>query len=191
MTEPATLTIVAISGSLREGSFNTALLRHAAATAPAGLTVSIAAIDALPHFSQDVERAGFPAAVAKLRRHMAAADGLLIATPEYNYSVPGVLKNAIDCSRHPDSPLDGKPTAILGAGGRSGTARAQRHLREIFEHNDVRVLAEPEVLIKGAWGHFDEDGRPDASTAQAVEDLVRALVENIVQTAEAAAARAS
>ena len=192
MTGPANLKIVAISGSLREGSFNTALLRHAAATAPTGWAVSIAGIDALPHFSQDLERAGFPTPVVELRRQVAEADGLLIATPEYNYSVPGVLKNAIDwLSRHPDSPLDGKPTAILGAGGRSGTARAQRHLREIFEHNDVQVLAEPEVLVKGAWGHFDEDGRPDPSTAQAAEDLVRALVESITPTVEAAAARAS
>ena len=184
MTDTETLNIVAISGSLREGSFNTALLRQAAETAPAGVKVSIAAIEDLPHFSQDLEAAGLPDAVVELRERLAAADGLLIATPEYNYSVPGVLKNAIDwLSRHPDSPLDGKPTAILGAGGRSGTARAQRHLREILEHNDVQVLAEPEVLIKGAWGHFGEDGRPDASTAGAVEGLVRALVENIAQTA--------
>lgn len=183
MMEHLPLDIVAISGSLREGSFNTALLRHAAENAPAGVRLSIASIGSLPHFDQDLEGAGLPTAVEGLRQQVAAADGLLIATPEYNFSVPGVLKNAIDwLSRNPGSPLDRRPTAILGAGGRSGTARAQRHLREILQHNDVQVLAEPEVAIKGAWGHFDEHGLPDTPTAGAVVALLGALVERILHT---------
>jgi len=183
MTDPATLNIVAISGSLRVGSFNTALLRHAATVAPGGVHVRLAPIHELPHFDSDLETRGLPITVQALRDQVALADGLLIASPEYNFSVPGVLKNAIDwLSRRPDSPLDEKPTAILGAGGRSGTARAQRHLREILTHNDMRVLSKPEVLVKGAWIHFDEDLRPDAETSEAVAKLMTSLVSHIMSS---------
>lgn len=182
MGEGQVVDIVAISGSLRERSFNTALLRYAATIAPEDVRIRLAAIDALPHFDSDLELHGLPATVKALRNEVAQADGLLIATPEYNFSVPGVLKNAIDwLSRHPDSPLDDKPTAILGAGGRSGTSRAQRHLREILTHNDVRVLTEPEVLVKGAWAHFDEDLHPDAATSEAAGGLITAFVASILQ----------
>ena len=190
MSEEHVIDIVAISGSLRERSFNSALLRYAATIAPEGVHIRPAAIGGLPHFDSDLESRGLPAAAKALRDDVARADGLLIATPEYNLSVPGVLKNAIDwLSRGPDSPLDEKPTAILGAGGRSGTAHAQRHLREILTHNDVRVLTEPEVMVKGAWGHFDEELLPDAATSEAVGELIDTFIASILRVNEETQAR--
>src|SRR5437660_4905537 len=113
--------VLGISGSLRKSSFNTALLRAAQGLAPEGLTITLADIHAIPVYDEDVRTQGFPDAVAKLREAIAAADALLFATPEYNYSVSGVLKNAIDwASRPPSQPFAGKPMSIIGASGRMG-----------------------------------------------------------------------
>ena len=153
--------ILGISGSLRRGSHNTAALRAAAEVAPDGVEIDIFDLNGLPMFNPDTEAEHLAdPAVAGFRRAIADADGLVIATPEYNWSVTGALKNAIDwASRGGDqAPLNDKPAAILGAGGRFGTLRSQLHLREILGHNRVRVLDAPQVMIDGASRKF-EDGR--------------------------------
>src|SRR3954466_6152813 len=126
--------IVGMSGSLRKGSFNSAALRAAQRLAPAGATIEIAEIGDLPLYNDDVRAAGYPPAAERLRAQLGAADAILFVTPEYNYSISGVLKNAIDwASRPPNQPFDGMPIAIMGAsGGILGTARAQYHLRQMM-----------------------------------------------------------
>lgn len=155
----STITVAAIPGSLRKGSYNRSALQAAAELAPEGMAIEILSIEDVPLYNNDVERAeGFPPAVDALREAVAGADALLIATPEYNASLPGVLKNAIDwLSRGgAESPLRGKPTAILGAGGRFGSMRAQLHLREILLGR-ADVLASPQVMIDSASSRFDDD----------------------------------
>ena len=171
--------LAGIAGSLRRGSFNAALLREARALAPAATRMEIVDLAPLPLYNRDLEDDGLPAPVEELRQALAAADGLVVATPEYNYSIPGVLKNAIDwASRGPDSPLDGKPMAIMGAGGRFGTVRAQMHLREIALHNSMRVMIDPEVFVAGAWGAFDDQGRlADERLRERVRQLMAAFRE--------------
>src|SRR4029077_20981286 len=121
----ATLSVLALSGSLREKSLNTALLRAAIRLAPAGMAVDIAPIREIPLYDADLEARGIPEAVTRLRAAVREADALLIATPEYNFSIPGVLKNVIDWRSRPpfDKDLAGKALAIMGAGGRLGSAR--------------------------------------------------------------------
>ena len=159
MTYP-TLHILAISGSLRKGSYNTALLRAAADIAPQSIKIDIFGIGDLPLFDADVEAAGNPKPVQIFRSAVADADALLLATPEYNWSTTGALKNAIDWASRGGSaaPLNFKPTAILGAGGRFGTLRAQMHLREILAHNQVRLVTTPQVQVSTASEKFDADG---------------------------------
>ena len=171
--------LAGIAGSLRRGSFNAALLREAQALAPADTRIEIVDLAPLPLYNRDLEDGGIPSPVEEFRQALAAADGLVIATPEYNYSIPGVLKNAIDwASRGPDSPLDGKPMAIMGAGGRFGTVRAQMHLREIALHNSMRVMIDPEVFVAGAWGAFDDHGRlTDDRLRERVRQLMAAFRE--------------
>ena len=175
--------VLGISGSLRRDSYNTATLRAAAELAPAGMSVEIADLSKLPPYNADVEKEeGFPPAVADLRERLGDADALLIATPEYNYSIPGVLKNAIDWASRGgrDAPINQMPAAILGAGGRLGTVRAQMHLRQILQHNDLRVVSRPEVLIDRAWEKF-EDGR---LTHERHRDQIRRLLDALATTAE-------
>jgi chromate reductase, NAD(P)H dehydrogenase (quinone) len=137
------LRFVGLSGSLRDGSANTALLAAAAELAPDDVEVVIHPLGDVPLFDADLEAAGLPLPVAELRDSVAAADGLLLATPEYNWSVSGVLKNAIDwLSRGSPAPIDHKPTAMLSGAGRSGGRRAQAHLVDILRHNAVDVLDE-------------------------------------------------
>ena len=171
--------LAGIAGSLRRGSFNAALLREAQDLAPADTRIDLVDLAPLPLYNRDLEDDGIPPPVAEFRQALAAADGLVVATPEYNYSIPGVLKNAIDwASRPPDSPLDGKPMAIMGAGGRFGTVRAQMHLREIALHNSMRVMIDPEVFVAGAWGAFDDQGRlTDERLRERVCELMAAFRE--------------
>ncbi|MFO7549600.1 MAG: NAD(P)H-dependent oxidoreductase [Acidimicrobiia bacterium] len=175
---PTPVHIAAISGSLRRGSYNSALVREAASRLPEAATMEILPIRDLPFFDADLEAAGSPDSVRRFRAGLAGADALLIATPEYNYSVTAALKNAIDwASRGPASPLDGKPAAIMGAGGRLGTARAQLHLREILMHNRVHVLPGPEILVAGASAQFDEHLRlRDPMLGERIGHLVAELV---------------
>ena len=152
--------IVGIAGSLRRGSWNAALLRAATESAPAGCRIVAAGLGGIPLYDGDLEaESGLPAPVLALQQLITAADGLLIVTPEYNHSIPGVLKNALDwASRGSDSPLNDKVAAVMGAGGRFGTARAQLHLRENLIHNRVLVLPR-EFLVSRAGEQFDDQLR--------------------------------
>lgn len=169
--------VLGFSGSLRKGSYNTALLRAAAELLPAGMALDIFDLAPLPFYNADVEAAGLPDAVQAFRERIAAADALLIATPEYNYSITGVLKNALDwASRPPAAPLTEKPVAIMGAGGRFGTVRAQMHLRQIMLHNNMHPLNRPEVMLMRAGEHFDATGNlTNERSRQSVIELLAAL----------------
>jgi chromate reductase len=172
------ISVIGIAGSLRTGSFNMALLRAAAELVPIGMTIEIAGIDSIPLYNADVDALGTPAVVQELKDKIRAADALLIATPEYNYSVPGVLKNAIDwISRNPDPPLTGKPTAIMGASvGVLGTVRAQYHLRQIGVFTNMLILNRPEVFVGRAQEKFDASGKLiDEPTRKIIGDLLIAL----------------
>jgi chromate reductase len=172
--------ILGISGSLRKDSFNTRLLRAAQTLTPAGVTLDILDISRLPLYNEDVRAAGPPPEVTAVREAVRAADALLIATPEYNYSIPGVLKNAIDwVSRPPaDQPFAGMPLGIMGAsGGLSGTMRAQYHLRQMAVFVDLLPMNKPEVMVRNAAGKFDAEGNlTDEETRAHVAKLVEALV---------------
>ncbi|MGB5235639.1 MAG: NADPH-dependent FMN reductase [Candidatus Macondimonas sp.] len=156
------LKVLGLCGSLRQASYNLATLRAAQALAPgAGMQIDIADISDLPLYNEDVYAQGFPAPVERLRNQIRAADALLFVTPEYNYSMPGVLKNAIDwASRPPEQPFAGKPAAIMGASpGALGSARAQYHLRQTLVFLDVHPLNKPEVMIGAAHERFDAQGQ--------------------------------
>lgn len=170
--------VLGISGSLRKGSFNTALLHAAVELAPAGMTIEIAEIRDVPLYDEDVRSAGLPAPVHALRERIGAADALLIVTPEYNYSVPGVLKNAIDwVSRPPAQPFAKKPLAIMGAsGGLGGTMRAQYHLRQIAVFLDMHPLNKPEVFVRSAQERIDSEGKlTDEPTRKVIAEQLVAL----------------
>jgi len=174
---PDPIRILAISGSLRRASYNTAALRAAVQLAPEDMEIEVVTLHGIPNFDGDVERdQGFPAPVESLRAAIAAADGLLIATPEYNRSISGALKNALDwVSRGgPASPLRGKVAAILGAGSPFGTLSAQAHLRQILQYSHVRVVAQPEVMIDQASAHFDQ---ASTLTDERFRDQIRRLLE--------------
>ncbi len=156
------LKVLGLCGSLRQASYNLAALRAAQALAPgAGMQIDVADISDLPLYNEDVYAQGFPAPVERLRNQIRAADALLFVTPEYNYSMPGVLKNAIDwASRPPEQPFAGKPAAIMGASpGALGSARAQYHLRQTLVFLDVHPLNKPEVMIGSAHERFDAQGQ--------------------------------
>jgi chromate reductase len=173
------ITVLGIAGSLRRGSYNAAALRAAVELAPPGMRIeTFDRLRDIPPYDEDVRQQGFPPVVADLRARIKAADALLIVTPEYNYSVPGMLKNAIDwASRPPEQPFDGKPVAIMGASpGALGTARAQYHLRQMFIFLNALLLNRPEVMIAGASQRFDDQGRlTDEKTRESVAALLVAL----------------
>jgi chromate reductase len=154
--------VVGFAGSLRHASYNRALLRAAAELAAPKLHVVVHDLSPIPLYNADVEAEGVPSAVMELRAAVRQADGLLIATPEYNHGVPGVLKNTIDwLSRPPrESALNGKVAAIIGASpGMTGTARSQTQLRQAFVFTNTYALLQPEVLVARAHEKFDADGR--------------------------------
>lgn len=156
------LTVACFAGSLREGSYNRALLRNAEDLAPDGMTLEHLDISEVPLYNADVEAEGDPPPVTVFKEGIRAADGLLIATPEYNHTVAGVTKNAIDWASRPprESPLDGKPVAIVGATpGMVGTARGQSQLRQAFEFTNSICMPQPEMLVARAHEKFDEEGR--------------------------------
>jgi len=159
---PRPLRVLGFAGSLRAASYNRMLLRAAVELAPEGMEIEVFDIGGIPLFNEDVEAAGTPPAVEAFRDAIRRADALLIATPEYNHGVPGVLKNAIDWASRPPrrSVLAGKPAAVFGASpGATGTARAQTQLRASFVFTDTPVLPQPEVLVFRAHEKFDADGR--------------------------------
>jgi chromate reductase len=173
------ISIVGVAGSLRAGSFNRRALAAAVELAPEGASIlPFEGLGEIPLYNEDVKARGFPPAAAAFRQAIAAADALLFVTPEYNYSVPGVLKNAIDwASRPPDMPLIGKPAAVMGAStGLMGTVRAQLHLRQILSGLNMPVLSRPEVLIREAAAKFDSEGRlTDEDTRKHIRTLLERL----------------
>ena len=171
--------ILGIAGSLRSQSFNRAALRAAIGLVPAGAILETFALDGLPGFNQDEEQ-NPPAKVTELKNKIRATDAVLIVTPEYNYSIPGVLKNAIDWALRPygDSAWNGKPAAIMGASvGAIGTARAQYHLRQMMVFLNMYPINQPEVMIGNASERFDAEGN---LTDETTKDLIRQLLQNLM-----------
>jgi chromate reductase len=145
---------------------------------PEDMTLETFDLSSIPLFDEDVLFAGAPEPVKNFKARIAAADALLIATPEYNYSIPGVLKNAIDWASRPleDSPLNGKPIALMGAGGKYGTVRSQLHMRQVAVYTNMLPLNRPEVYAIRSWEKFDAEGNlTDEETRQAVRALLEAL----------------
>jgi chromate reductase len=154
------LRVVGFAGSLRRASFNRALLDAARELAPSRMTISPIEIGDLPFYNADVEAEGDPAAVVEFKKTIRTADGVLIATPEYNDGIPGVLTTAIDWGSRPPgaAPLTRKPVALMGASpSHVGTARAQLHLRQLLGHVHARTLPSPELLVAAAHDRFDRE----------------------------------
>lgn len=172
--------ILGIVGSLRKDSYNRFALEAAQELVPDDAVLNLMELHGIPAFNQDEEMMP-PATVLELKRQILAADAILFATPEYNYSVSGVLKNAIDWASRPygKSAWLRKPAAVMGASvGTLGTARAQYHLRQILVTLDMPVVNQPEVMISNAAQRFDRDGRlTDEPTRQFIQKLMSALVQ--------------
>lgn len=174
--------VLALSGSLRKGSFNTMLLRSCQSLAPAGMQIEICDLSHIPMYNADVHEQGLPAAVGAFVGAVRDADGLIIASPEYNRSVPAVLKNAIDwASKAPPQPFDNKPIAITGASrGILGAIMANHHLRQIFVYLNANTLNGPEVLVGTAADKFNENGElTDDTTRQFVSAYLAKLQDAI------------
>ncbi|MGH8164518.1 MAG: NADPH-dependent FMN reductase [Rhodanobacteraceae bacterium] len=172
--------LLGVAGSLRKGSYNRALLHAAQELAPSGMKIELfEGLADIPLYNEDVEKVGAPEPVLKLKQAIADADGLLIATPEYNYSVPGVLKNAIDWASRPpkDTPLHDKPAGIIGASiGTGGTIRAQLLLRQSFVFTRTPTFLTPEVLVTTAQSKFDAEGKlTDEATRKVLADYLDKL----------------
>ncbi len=173
-----TINVLGIPGSLRRDSLNRALLRAAVEMAPKGVEIEVAEIGDLPLYNWDVEmEQGFPESVQRFRDQVAQADALLIATPEYNNSIPGPLKNAIDWASRggPDAPIKEKPAALMGAAGRLGSVRAQMHLRTVLLHGDLRVVQKPEVLVPGG-----DNFTSGELTSERYRDQIRRLLDALL-----------
>jgi len=173
------LNILGFAGSLRNGSYNRALLRAAADLVPKDAKLQIFDLEGIPPFNQDLETS-MPKIVREFKTKIRSADAILIATPEHNYSIPGVLKNAIDWASRPygDNSFEGKPVAVMSAStGMLGGARAQYQLRQTFVFLDMHPLNRPEVFVTFANQKFDEKGKlTDEKTRQFIKQLLEALV---------------
>ena len=173
------LKILGFAGSLRKASYNKSLLRAAANLMPEDANLEIFDIDGIPAFNQDTEK-NMPEKVKDFKSKIREADAILISTPEYNYSVPGVLKNAIDSATRPygDNPFNEKPVAIMSASvGMLGGARAQYHLRQIFVYLNMYPINLPEVIVPFAENKFDTNGNlVDENTQMFVRQLLQNLV---------------
>ena len=168
--------LLGISGSLRRGSYNTALLRAAEALSPQDVGLEMFDLSDLPLYNGDLEAGGDPVSVSDLKRAIREADGIVFASPEYNHSFSGVMKNVIDWASRDRGPgsLAGKPVTIVGAGGMSGTARAQMHLENVLSETGSLVMTKPGVLIANPWDRFDADGRlEDEGTREVIADHIR------------------
>ena len=177
----ADVKILALVGSLRAASINRQLAELAAETAPEGVAVTVfQGLGDLPFYNEDIDNENVPASVVALREAAGEADAALVVTPEYNGSIPGVLKNAIDWASRPygDSAWNGKPAAIMGASvGAIGTARAQYHLRQMMVFLNMFPINQPEVMIGNASERFDADGN---LTHEATKDFIRQLLQSLV-----------
>ena len=174
------ISILGFAGSLRKDSYNKALLRAALELLPKGARLEIFDLEGIPPFNQDLE-ANMPPIVKEFKAKIRAADAILIATPEYNYSIPGVLKNAIDWASRPhgDNVFEGKPVAVMSASiGMLGGARAQYHLRQSFVYLNMYPVNRPEVIVTFAPQKFDEKGNLTDETAR---KLIRELLENLIK----------
>ena len=173
------ITILGFAGSLRKGSFNKALLRAAMELMPKDAKLEVFDLEEIPPFNQDLETQ-MPKKVKEFKAKIRAADAILIATPEYNYSIPGVLKNAIDWASRPygDNSFEGKPVAVMSASiGMLGGARAQYHLRQTFVFLNMYPVNIPEVIVTFAPQKIDEKGRV---TDETTRKFIRELLENLV-----------
>jgi len=172
--------ILGFAGSLRNGSYNRALLRAAAELLPIDAELETFDLNGIPGFNADIENTA-PDTVKYFKAKIRAADAVLIATPEYNYSVPGVLKNAIDWASRPsgESVWPGKPVAVMSAStGMLGGSRGQYHLRQTFLYLDVKAVTKPEVFVTFAAQKFDESGKlTDETTRKVIRQLIQALVD--------------
>jgi len=177
MAEPVYL--LGFAGSLRKDSHNKALLRVAAELMPKNAEFTVFDLEGIPPFNQDLETRP-PEKVVDFKSNIRAAEAILIATPEYNYSIPGVLKNAIDWASRPptDNVFNGKPVAIMGAStGMLGTARAQYHLRQCFVFLNMHAVIKPEVMVSYAREKFDTDGRlKDEKLRRLIPELIESLI---------------
>lgn len=172
--------ILGIAGSLRQASYNRGALRAAAELAPEGAEIEIFELDGIPGFNEDDEQ-NPPEKVVELKKRIREADAILFVTPEYNYSIPGVLKNAIDWASRPygDSAWNGKPAAIMGASvGAIATARAQYDLRKMMVFLNMFPVNQPEVMIGNAAERFDEQGN---LTDEQTKDFIRKLLQSLVE----------
>jgi chromate reductase len=174
------INVLGFAGSLRERSYNKAALRAAVELAPAGMTIETFDLAPIQPYNEDVKEQGLPPPEQEFRERIRVADALLIVTPEYNRSIPGVLKNAIDwVSRPPQQPFDGKPVAIFGVSpGMIGTAVAQYHLRQCLGVLNAPLLNQPSVMIGQAAQKFDAQGRlTDEGTRELIGKLLVALAD--------------
>lgn len=173
------ISILGFAGSLRKGSFNKALLRAATELVPEGAGLETFDLDGIPPFNQDLESQPSEK-VREFKAKIKAADAILIVTPEYNYSVPGVLKNAIDWASRPygDNAFLGKPVALMGGSiGMLGTARAQYHLRQSFVFLNVYPLNQPEVMVPFVDKKIDQSGQlTDEKTREKIKELLESLI---------------
>jgi len=173
------ISILGFAGSLRKNSYNRAMLRAALELVPKDVELEIFDLEGIPPFNQDLENQP-PEKVRQFKARIRAADAILIATPEYNYSIPGVLKNAIDSASRPygDNAFAGKPLALMGASiGMLGTARAQYHLRQSCVFLNMFPINQPEVMVPFAQERIDENGRvTDQKTREKIGELLEALV---------------
>lgn len=182
-----TIHLVALSGSLRKDSYNTKLLRNALKMVPGGVTIEEVSFADVPLYNGDLDlpiAPERPAAVTAFREALSRADGLLIVSPEYNYSIPGPLKNAIDwASRGEDSPLLRKPVALMGTTpGMWGTARMQLAFNAVFQFLDMRPVYKPEVMIADAKHKFDEEGNlTDSKARDLIARKLQSLKELVLQ----------
>lgn len=181
--QPA-LRLVALVGSLRAKSHNRALFEAVQELAPAGITIEEVAIGNLPLYNQDFETTGLPQEVIEFHDRIREADGVLIFTPEYNYSVPGVLKNALDWGSRPPGQAvwPGKPVVVFGAsGGRSGTLRAQLHLRNILVNLGMPQMPKPEYYLAWAGNAIQDGVLTDDNERKAVLDTFNAYLNWLSQ----------
>jgi chromate reductase len=175
-----TVQILGFVGSLRKGSYNKALMRAALELLPEDAALEVFNLEGIPPFNQDLENQP-PQLVKEFKAKIRKADALLIATPEYNYSIPGVLKNAIDWASRPpgESAFEGKPVAIMSAStGRLGGARAQYHLRQSFITLNMYPINRPEVMLSSAQQYIDANGH---LTNEDTRQLIRQLLEELVR----------
>ncbi len=175
------LKVLGIAGSLRKDSINKSLLKASQQLAPENMEIEIYNLSDIPLYNEDIRIQEEPKSVKDIKERIKLSDGLLIATPEYNYSIPGVLKNAIDWISRPPaaSPLNNKPLAIMGAtGGISGTVRAQLHLRQVAIFTNMITMNRPEILVQKANEKFDKEGNlTDESTREHVKKFLIAFAD--------------